>query len=400
MSRHILNTILFVLCLCLAGSLYAQKAEKDPSSRDSPAAVWKNERNFKQINEAFELLATEQYVDAEARFKELVERFSDAYERSEALRGLAQAYMLQDKIALALPLFEEIINSDVLPNQSHFDSMIQLASLYYSQEKYGDALRWLDRWTAESGRTDVRVFEMKASIYAQQEQHRLAIESIDQAIAISDEPKKTWYQLKLAMHYELKEFPESKTVLELLIRRWPDEKQFWTQLSAINVTLKQDKEALSILALAYRKGLLEKESEIIQLYSLYGYLDVPGKGAVVIEKGISDGIVEPTKKNWELLGNSWYAAQELDKAIVALRKAAELSLDGKLFGQISYLLVEKERWEEAQVSIATAIDKGGLSKNEIGSMYFLLGTSRANLGDEAGARKAFAEARRRASQQF
>ncbi|MEM9301823.1 MAG: tetratricopeptide repeat protein [Pseudomonadota bacterium] len=367
---------------------------QEGATRESPAAVWKSERNFKAVQEAWELVAEEQYTEAEAEFRELLEDMNDPYERSQAMFGLAQALMSREEFDESLRIYEEIVNLDVLPNRPHFDAMFQLAQLYYMRERYDDSLRWIERYENESGEVKIESYELKASIYAQLKDYRKAIEMIDQAIALSDDPKETWYQLKLAMHYELEEFPECKEVLETLVRGWPDKKTYWTQLASINVTLKLDSEALAILAMAKRQGLLDQETEWMQLFSLYGYLNVPYKAAATLQEGLDSGVIEPTKKTWEQLGNAWYAAQELDNSVVALAKAAELSLDGKLDMQVAYIHVDKEDWAAAKSALTNAIDKGGLTETDTGNMYVLLGMSELNTSNPGAARRAFQEARR------
>ena len=386
-----IRKLVVVAALLLA--LPAVGQQQDGAVREPPPAVWKSERNFKAVQKAWELVAAEQYKEAETEFNQLIADISDPYEKSQAMFGLAQALMAQERFDRALQLYEEIVRMDVLPNRPHFDAMFQIAQLYYMRERYDKALEWVDIWMNASGEVRVEAYELKASIYAQQDKFRPALENIDKAIAMSDKPKETWYQLKLAMHYELDEFQEAREVLEILVRNWPDKKQYWVQLASINVTLKRDREALAVLALAKRKGMLDKQQDWMQLYSLYGYLDIPYMAASTLAEGIEKGIVEPDKKIWEQLGNAWYAAQELDQSVTALKKAADAADDGKLDMQVAYILVDKEDWEGAKDSLSAAIRKGGLSDTDTGNMYVLLGMSRLNTGDLDSARQAFREAR-------
>jgi tetratricopeptide (TPR) repeat protein len=395
MMKQLLNTLLCAATLIVgsfaSNTVVAQTT--DASTRESPQAVWRNEGNFKAVQKTWELVANEQYQEAIVEFGLLVEKIKDPYERSQAMFGMAQAQMATDQFAPALKLYEQIVEMDVLPNKPHFDAMFQIGQLYYMRERYDDALRWVGRWMEESGEVKVEAYELKASIFAQKEDHRQAIENIDQAISLSDKPKETWYQLKLAMHYELKEYANCGEVLGVLVRGWPAKKQYWTQLSSINVTLKRDADALAVMALAHRQGLLDKETDYIQLFSLYGYMEVPLKAAKVLEEGIEKGIVEPTKKHYESLGNAWYASRELDKAVVALSKAGEKSLDGKIHMQVAYILVDKEDWDAAKVELNAALQKGGLKDTQVGNLLVLLGMSELNTGNSTAARKAFQDAR-------
>ena len=65
----------------------------------------------------------------------------------------------------------------------------------------------------------------------------------------------------------------------------------------------------------YRKGMLDKQSDILYLSSLYSNADVPFKAAEVLEKGIRDGIVEPGKSHWTMVAETWYSAEELQKSL-------------------------------------------------------------------------------------
>ncbi len=386
------NPGLLLLVLLLAGGSGALDAQSK-TTRESPVGIWKDESNFRAVQRAWERVANEQYAEAERDFAELVDRIKEPYERSQAMLGLAQAQMAQDRFDAALALYEQIVEMDVLPNKPHFDAMFQIGQLYYLHERYDEALAWVDRWARESGDVRIEAYELKASIHAQREDYGNALINIDQAIALADRPKETWYQLKLAMHYERKEYVEAKEALEIMVRNWPGNKQYWTQLSHINVTLKRDQEALAVMALAHRQGLLTHEQDYVQMYSLYGYMEIPFKAAEILAEGIGKGIVEPTRKHWEQLGNAWYAARELDRAVEALGRAAEMSLDGRLDMQVAYILVDQEDWAGAKASLAAAIDKGGLSDTATGNLYVLLGMSELNTGNRDAARQAFLQAR-------
>lgn len=390
--RKLLMLSIGLLALAIAAPAFTQESKS--TRKPAGSAIWKNERYFKQVGQAWDMISDERYTDAETRLRELVGRMSDPYEKSQTLYALASALMAQDKFDEGLRMFEQIVELNALDNRSHYNAMYQIAQLYYMRERYNDSLSWLDRWESEAGEEKpISAYEMRASIYAAQERFRLAIQSVDQAIAMYDKPpKEQWLQLKLSSHFELKEYRKSKEVLKQLINRSPDKKVYWKHLSSINVTLKQDQEALAVLALAHRKGMLSTESEWLQLYSLYGYQDMPYKAAKVLEDGISQGVVEPNKKNLEQMGNAWYAAHELDKAIAALTKAAGLATDGKLDMQVAYILVDKEDWTAAKQSLNGAISKGGLGDNQLGNMHVLLGMSEANTGNSAGAREAFRNA--------
>ncbi len=392
--RNTLTLTFAAATLAVALSSGAVLAQSTAETRDPPPGVWKNEGNFNAVQKAWELVANEQYAEAITTFTKLTGKIKDPYEQSQALFGLAQALVSLEKYDEALEVYEQIINLDVLDNKNHYESMYQMAQLFYLRERYDDALRWTDRWLNESGEIKPDAYTLKASIYAQRDQFRPALESIDQAIGLVEKPREDWYSLKMAMHYELKEFNKVREVLEILIRGWPSKKLYWVQLASINVTLKRDEDALAILALANRQDMLSSESDMMQLFSLYGYLEMPYEAASSMQEGIDKGLIDAGAKEYEQLGNAWYAAQEFDNAIGALTKAGELSSNGKIDMQLAYILVANEDWGLAKQATANAISKGGITDANLGKMQELLGTSELNLGDLVAARKAFNAAMR------
>jgi tetratricopeptide (TPR) repeat protein len=228
---------------------------------------------------------------------------------------------------------------------------------------------------------------LKASIYASKKNYPEVLKAIETAISMSDDPKESWYQLKLAAHYELEQYPQAGQTLEIMVQRWPDKKMYWTQLSQIYFKLKQDDKALSVMALAYRRGMLDKQADIVYLSNLYSNSDVPYKAAEILEKGIRDGIVEPTKNYWASVADNWYAAEELEKSLVAFKEAGRVASDGNIDLRRGYILIDLENWAEARDAMTAALEKGGLNERKTGEAYLLRGMAQFSLDqwDQASA---------------
>ena len=151
-------------------------------------------------------------------------------------------------------------------------------------------------------------------------------------------------------------------------------------------------EALSVLALAYRRDMLDKETDIMYLSNLYSNNEVPYKAAEVLQKGLEDGIVETTKKNWTIVADAWYTAQELEKALLAYEKAGQEASDGEIDLRRAFILIDLERWQAALEAVNAAIDKGGFADNKVGDAYLLKGMSEFNLGNYNNASTAWGRA--------
>jgi tetratricopeptide (TPR) repeat protein len=343
-----------------------------------------DELTWKQLNSVYEDVGEERYDEAYEALRKMLGRVGrDRYLQAILNQALAQVEWSRGNYDPALKYFEAAVEIDALPDEAHYALMYQIAQLYFMKSRYQDALDRLELWfcTVPPEKVTSAAYVLKASIHAREENYPAVLEAIDAAIAMDVDPKEPWFQLKLAAHYELEQYPQAAQTLELLITKWPDKKVYWTQLAQIHYRLKQDERALAVLALAYRKGLLDKQSDITYLSSLYSNSNVHYKAAEVLEQGIRDGIVRPSKVHWTLVGDAWYAAEELEKSLAAFEEAGRLADDGLTDLRRGYILIDLERWPAALEALNRALEKGGLDERQSGEAYLLRGMSQFNLGD-------------------
>lgn len=381
--RDIRQSILSAgLALLVAGPVLGQPNACDVD-RDVGTGTL-DELTWKQLNSVYEDVGEERYDEAYEDLRKMLGRVGrDRYLQAILNQALAQVEWSRGNYDPALKYFEAAVEIDALPDEAHYALMYQIAQLYFMKGRYHDALERLDLWfcTVPPEKITSAAYVLKASIHARQENYPALLDAIDAAIAMDVDPKEPWFQLKLAAHYELEQYPQAAQTLELLITKWPDKKVYWTQLAQIYYRLKQDERALAVLALAYRKGLLDKQSDITYLSSLYSNSDVHYKAAEVLEQGIRDGIVRPSKVHWTVVGDAWYAAEELEKALAAYEEAGRLADDGLTDLRRGYILIDLERWPAALEALNRALEKDGLDDRQSGEAYLLRGMSQFNLGD-------------------
>ncbi len=394
----IANTLLLSMLFAVSGTAFAQTqvAGYQCGVEREVSAGALTERTYNRLSDIYEKIGEENYAEAYPSLESLLERNRrDDYVSATVLQAMAFVRAQQEQYEQAINLFKQAIDLNKLPNSQHYQMILQVAQLYYTVERYQDALDQLDIWfcvTPDDQTNKVEVWVMKASIHAQIEEYSKAIEAIDRAIALSDEPKEQWYQLKLGMHFELKQYNEAADVLRILIRMNPDKKQYWVQLASVYAQLDRNRDSMAVLSLAHRRGLLDKQGEYMQLASLQQEFDFPRKAAEVLQEGLEKGIVENTRRNWEMTGGAWYEARELEAALAAYKKAGAQSTDGKIDLQRAFILSDQERWQEVVSALNRAVDLGGLSETQTGNAYLLLGTALYNTGDVEGALRAFNEA--------
>ncbi len=395
LRRHscLLHIIAVVFLLTFGGPVSA--AEQCQIERDVQAGAF-TEGDVKKLNKIYENIGDEKYNEAAIDLTKMLDGARTNFLKATINQALAQVEWARERYPQALKNFEAAVNLDALPNHAHYALMYQISQLYYMNKRFGEALQKLDLWFCAVPKESITplAYVLKSSINLARENYREALLAIDQAIDLSDKPKENWYQVKLASHFELQQFPEAAKTLETMITKWPEKKVYWTQLSSIYVKLKQDRRALSVLALAYKNGLLKKKSDITQLVSLYQYLDVPYSAAVILDKAIKEGLVERREKTLTQLGDIWYQAAEIDKSLAAFGAAGKLSDNGKIDLRRGYLLADKENWPETSEALASALKKGGLKESQQGEAWLLKGMADFNSKSYTAARKSFGEATR------
>jgi tetratricopeptide (TPR) repeat protein len=351
-----------------------------------------DEPTWKRMNDVYEDIGEENYDLAYQKLSDMMERSKGGvYLQAIIQQLLGQVEWARENFDSSLKSFEKAVDLNALPDLTHYSLMYQIAQLYYMQDRFDDSLRSLNLWMCKVPADNVKASAhiLKASLYAAKEDWANVIPSVVTAIEMSEEPVEGWYQLQLAAYHELQDKPSARDTLKTIITFWPEKKAYWIQLSNLYFQLENDEEALSVAALAYRKDLLDKQTDFLYLSNMYSLREVPYKSAEVLETGIEKGLVEPTEKHWKMIADSWFTAEEMEKALVAYQKAGEAALDGEIDLRRGYILIDLERWEAARDALLEAIEKGGFDDRKLGEAHLMVGMSEFNLGNYDGATEAW-----------
>lgn len=350
-----------------------------------------SELTYKRLSKIHELIGEEQYAEGLERLDKLVASVRrNAYEHAMVLQTYGFIWAQRGDYGKAASYFQQAIDLGALPDAQVEQMKYSLGQFHVAVEEYREGIKVLNAYI-KSATTPVppEAYVLLATAYAQLGQYRNALPPLSKAIAESKDPKEPWFQLKLAMHYELKDYSNSaKTLLEM-VARFPVKKDYWKQLSGMFLELSKEQDALAILALAERQGMLEESKELVNLTNLFMFLDIPYKAGRTLQKAMKAGQVPATADNYELLANAWLSAKEFDLAINALEQAAKTTDDGELVLRLAYLYVEKEAWSKV---IPTLEKARKLGVDKPGDTALLQGIAATELGDHDAAIKAFSVA--------
>ncbi len=385
MNKNLRNSLKFwliTLSLCiLTPSVYA----KEKSTSISP---WV----YKQLSKAETLIGKQAYPQARQKLQKILpELDKNSYEQAITLRSLASVYALENQYKKSAKLLEQSLATGALTEQQNQEALLNLGQLYMATEQYQKAVDKLSPWLQQNPTTkETQVRILLANAYAQLKQYRKALPYIEHVIKHSKKPKESWLQLNLALYYELENYSAAAGVLRRLVAQYPDKKDYWQQLASIYQQLQKFSNASTIKHLAYKKGFISSESEILQLFNLFLYTKQPYQAANLLNRELNSKNVKQTATNWELLANAWTSAREYKKAINALEKASLLHEKGGLYLQLGRIHVEQELWQAAITAIKKALKKGNLKQT--GEAYILLGMSYYETQQLKSAEKAFKKA--------
>lgn len=388
MNRNLLRSFALAIAVLAAPQAHAQQQECGSETKQ-PGGM--SEATYRVVEAAQKALDEKNYAEAEKKLKGVAEG-TEGYERAIVFQTLGYVYAQQDRFAEAIPAFEEALELNALPQQPQENLLYNTGQLYVISEQYDKAIALLERYIREACEPpSAEAHVQLAAAYLEKKRFRDALTQVDIAISKAEQPKEQWLQLKLAMHYELKEYSKCADTLVKLITMSPGKEQYWRQLSSILYELERDEQSVAVLALAERQGFLDKESEYRNLMGLYLQTGVPLKAAKLWEKGLDQGIVERTARNLQILADTYIVAREYDEAEKHLKAAAQLSDSGDIYKRLGQIYVEQERWSEAIQALNQAISKG---VDKVGQTQLLLGVASFNAGQKESARAALLAASR------
>ncbi|MBA55364.1 MAG: hypothetical protein CMK89_12990 [Pseudomonadales bacterium] len=388
---------LFLLLVAVSFSVIGQAAQSQPSSQAQRQIVKTpalREKIYKVLTEA-QAKAEENKQDEALKILDRLKSSSslNSYEAAMMWKFYAYIYYSLDKNEQAIQSYEKLLAQEALPQALESEALYSAGQLYFVQENYKKSIEYLNRWLTVVESPSPQAYVMIGQAYYQLGQMDKALPPITKAIGMvesdGETPKESWYLLLRALHFEKNDYKQGAVVLEKLIKHYP-KKEYWVQLSSTYGELKQEQKQLSTLEIAYRQGLLDKESEWLTLAQLMIFNDIPYKAAKIIEQGIEKGIIKQEKDNLKLLSYAWSTAQEAQKALPVLAKAAETSESGEIDIQLGSTYYQLDEWEKAIAFLRKGINKGDIKHKD--NAYMMLGLALFNANRFEDARYAFKEA--------
>jgi tetratricopeptide (TPR) repeat protein len=376
----------------------AQAEEAKAKKQKTRRVPSMSETVYKKLSAGQEAIDLKDYVAAMEVINDALER-SKRYNENEIanlhnMRGYI--YYLQDDYAGAIREYKRVVQAgDKIPEGLETTTLYTVAQLSYVQEKYDDALKYMEIWISKAVNPSAAPRIFLATVYYQKKEYDLAVEQMELGVKIAQErgttiTEQNWSLLTF-LYFEKEDWPKVIDTLEILVELFP-KREHWVRLAGVYGQEGFEKKQMYSLEAAYTSGFLEKSTDFTNLAGLLMQEEVPYRAAKVLVAGMKAESVDRDAKNLRSLGQAYQVAQEVDSAIEVFEEAAELSDDGKIFERLSYLYLEDDQFDRCVEAASGALDKGGLRK--VQSVHIVKGMCLFNQNKLTTARVSFSNCRR------
>ena len=385
----------FAAACALAAPAFVVAQTDSPPAAPPPQPT---EATANALGKLRDLTTAQAYPDALVLLDQLLgTSAANSYDVALLSQIKAQVLLQQSRYTAAIAPLEHAFRLGetyaYFPAAAQLDSAFLLAQLYQQsaseskapadqRARLASAATYLSRRLALSPATTPEIQLFAASLYYQQAtldsekpdlaKLRESRRAAEAGLVLQLRPSNSLYVLILAALQQASDYAGTAEILELLVEKTPASSNYWQQLVATYLTLassapderaarRYNLRALLAIERAQTHGALLAPKENFNRVALYLALRQTDAALALLEKGLADGTLENTRRNWELLANTYQQTQREPEAIAALQKAtAAFPDDGQLEFLLAQLLYSRNRPADSRRHLERAISKGRL----------------------------------------
>ena len=314
----------------------------------------------------------------------------ESLDEALTLQTLGYALMADEQFEEAIIQLRKSLDTKKLPQNVTFNVGYMVAQLYAALGEFDNAMIFATDWFAELETPNPNQYIFMANIYAQVKRYQESVPYAETAIKNSDKPRETWYQLLTANYFELRRYPDAAKVLLEVIELWPEKTGYWEQLASVYMMMDNPSYALASLKVAFENDLIEKETTIKSLFQLAMIKEIPDHAARLIEKAMSNGILNRNEVYLDLAAQAWVSAREINNAVETYSELSKIVDHGEPLRKMANLQINSSQWQEAENNLQEALSR---KLEKPGETWLLLGIAQSELGKFDSARTSLRKAR-------
>ena len=385
-NMKILNPVVLLAamaCVCSVSPVWAACVEEGKDGKEPKATGTMSEAVYHGVDEATKLMSKNQHAEAIEKLTKLVEGGGD-FDKAVVYYNLGFAYSSKNDYANAAKSFAKALALKALPAQQQEQLQYNLGQLYIVAGQHDEGVKVLQEYIANACKAvpaEAHIFLANALV--ERKRYAEALPQIDLAISKAKSVNQSWYEMKLAVSYEQKDFKACAQTLVQLIGLAPTKPEYWKQLSSMFFEMKSDLDAVAVLSVADRQGFIDKPNERQNLFNVYMMLDLPYKAGTMMQESIEKGKLPSDEANLEHVADAWINARESARAETTLKKLATISEKGDYFFKLGAMYGDNEQWKDSREALQKALQKGGLKR--AGEAWMRLAVAEYSLKNNDGA---------------
>lgn len=360
------------------GTAQAEEQKKPPEKTRKTQAI--SAKVYEKLAKAQEAAEAKQYSQAASILDGMIKSGKlKGYDAASVWNVYGFIHYSRERYRDAIKAYKKVVSFKDIPEALEVGTKYTLAQLNFVVEDYPGAIRAMKDWFKVANNPGPDPYVLLGQAYYQTKDYDSALRNVEKGLSEARRreiaPKEHWYLLLRVLYYEKNNYKKTASVLEELIRRWP-KREYWVQLAGMYGELKQEKKQLIAMETAYQNNMLQREGELMNMAYLYLGNDMPYKAGKVIDKAIKEDKIKGSSRNYETMGNAWYQAQEIKKAIPALESAAKTSDKGEIFARLAGVYLDNEEFAKSIAAANRALAKGGVKRRD--TVYMVKGMAQFN----------------------
>ena len=218
---------------------------------------------------------------------------------------------------------------------------------------------------------------------------------IEKALLMVTHPKEQLWMMLNGLLLEQGDYVRCSEIVELLVKQYPNNKNYWQQLQQIYINLGTNEKdpqkaaeynirAIVTMERAQALGQLNTSRDNFALVATYINIQQWERAAELLQAGLRNGSIENQQQNWEYLAVAYQQINRELKAIDVLKEAtAHFPKAGALHFQIAQLYAQIDKSDQAYNEAVKALELGNNEKP--GAIYVMMTYWAVNLAkyDEA-----------------
>ncbi|WP_181303804.1 tetratricopeptide repeat protein [Rhodanobacter sp. PCA2] len=375
-----------------------QEALYPNATRVAPKLDLTSEKEQKALNEGLDAVNGGDKAKAEQILQPIIDGSKSKYAQAIALQGLANVSYNAGDVKAAIPLLKRAIDIGVMPNDTYFQLMYEMAQLYAADQQYQASLDTIAKWRAEGKRESADSYGLEGMDYYRLEKYPEAIAAIQKAKSLTDKPQDSWNQILMASYAESGKGGDAAKMATAEYEKNPADSSMLHNASAVLLQQQDYAGAIKVLEQGRANGALKDEGDWINLVKAYLLQAQNGggdpkagstKALQVFDDGMAKGAIKSSAENYKLAGDAAVIGENDAKAIGYYQKGAALASDGELDVAVGRVYFQQQKFGEARKYVTQGIGKGVKHK---GQAYMVLAEADRQLKDKPGAITAMMEA--------